>query len=56
MNTEVNDDIGQRAAHTWYDALLLRPREALYVTLHTHRLGYCMDANTVLQRLFVGPV
>jgi hypothetical protein len=33
---EANADIGQRAAHTWCAALLLRPREALSVTLHTH--------------------
>jgi len=53
---EANADIGQRATHTWCAALLLRPREALSVILHTHRLGYSMDTNTVLQRLFVGPV
>jgi len=56
MNTEANTDIGQRTARTWCAALLLRPREVLSVTLHTYRLGYCMDTSTVLQRLFVGPL
>jgi hypothetical protein len=61
MNTEDNAAIGQRTAHTWRAALLLRPREALSVTLHTStgllygRTQYCTGILPTRRTSVCGP-